>query len=213
MAVQIASDYNHRMGHALTYSRAEALPQGSGADLDWPDLAPCCQMLDISTSGGKGQCLVYLYAWRSQGCGFRLMLFIKRRWTLANLTFIFPLASCIPPVLNYSNALTCLKLAHDTLCRLQWILLFQIHIFRTWLCFPKHAITVGQCAPCSKSKNYTLPKTLMSIFSGSRLHNTALREPFMCLNMHWRGRCNQISSSFTVCWGACEMCSKIIIKP
>ena len=70
-------------------------------------------------------------------------MFIKRRWTLANLTFIFPLASCFPPVLNYLKALTCLKLAHNTLFRLQWILLFQIHIFRTWLCFPKYAITVG----------------------------------------------------------------------
>lgn len=73
-----------------------------------------------------------------------------RRWVLADLTFIIPLASCILPMLNYSRALTCLKLANNKLFRCQWTLLCQIHIFRAWFCYSKHTIKLGHFPSCSK---------------------------------------------------------------
>lgn len=88
---------------------------------------------------------VCVCVWRSQGVCWR-------RWVLANLTFIIPLASCILPMLNYSKALTCLKLANNTLLRQQWTFLCQFHIFRAWFCFSKYifSIKLGHFSPSSK---------------------------------------------------------------
>lgn len=45
--VEITLDHNHYMVPEFTFLWAEALPQGSSAGLDWPDLVQSCQLPDI----------------------------------------------------------------------------------------------------------------------------------------------------------------------
>lgn len=130
MSVQITSDHCHYIWPTFTFSWIEALPQRSIARLDWPDLVQCCQSPHMRTWVGSSVLGVFVcvggLSW--DGCCMLEMV------VLADLAFAIPHASYILPILNYSEALTCLTLGNNTLLRQQWSLLCQNLIFRDWFC-------------------------------------------------------------------------------